>query len=830
MGQHRFLDTFDRVLQTGGKRIWALDGMTEDVYYLDAWYGCLTLRHSLEAWARRHDFVAVAVLTGAGELEFTGSADPAAAQQLFQSSGETRRPKYGKNFSGGAENRAAAEPPEAPENTAQAAGGMAQRMKNIFSRISPFVARRRPDNERVMLIVEDITYLLTQAANGDELVQNELRRTILTDWCVNVSSSAILVFASSTAYQNGQTGLFDDKHGTSRNGALTVAAPEAAEVGQALLRLSAREDFLIRDLREIATWQVGRGGDLRSALDSVISVVARHRNGGKTRPLLALGDFLNLPELDRDAIARVRGKLDALVGLSEVKGVLKRLELTVERDRKMLLAGQTPPAETRHMLFLGNPGTGKTEVARLVGQYLKALGLLSGGQLVETGFGELKSEYAGETGSRFRRMLEQARGGVLFFDEIHQLGEAADTAPAREIKDMLVPALENYRHEMVFIGAGYSSRIAGFWRLDPGMDSRFPPQYRFLFKDYSVSELWEIFRRQTRDLACADGVEARIRSILSARSHRAHSGNARAVRMLVEAVRSKLELGEQTIQLIHLPPLLERREEDIALAQQELERMVGLSAPRRMIQTVMDNLEYDMEFNAAADGGVNTHPGNMVFVGPPGTGKSTMAQIMARYLYGLGVTERPDALVVTAKDLIGEYVGQTAPKVGDAFARAQGGILFIDEAYALADNQEFGRQAVTALVGEITLPANASVILILAGYPGNMGRLFRLNDGLERRIGHTIVFENFQPRDCAELARRAIAARNYTVEDGFFPALEQLAADAIRTRRESFGNAGWVLGVVEAALSRMKARVIRARKNDEEVDPRRLLTDDLKQG
>ncbi len=826
---HRFLEAFDRILRSGGKRIWTLDGQTEDIFYFDAWFGILNLRHSLEAWGRRNRFQAIAVLNGAGVIDCSGSEDPELALRIFNGAA-ARPPKYGHAFTpDGQSGGDTAAHPDAPGEAAAFPGvSDATRLRNIFDKITPFVTRRRPDGEKVLLLVEDVNYQLGHSG-GDEAVRNELRHTILTDWCVNVSSSALIVFYSSTAWQQEQSELFDDRHGTARNGTLTIGAPEAPEIASSLLRLGAREDFLLYDLTEISNWLAGQNGDLRSALARVVSVAARLRDAsaGREAPMLRICDFIHLPEIDRAALALVQRKIDALVGLADVKQSLQRIAQSVERNRELIARGLTPPDETRHMLFLGNPGTGKSEVARLVEPYLHALGALPGGKFIETNLAQLRSEFTGETGSRFRKLIEDARGGVLFFDEIHQLGEAADSGPAREIKDVLVGALENYRHELVFIGAGYTSRMAAFWRLDPGLESRFPQQYRFEFKDYSVNELWEIFRRKIAPLSCDDAVERRIRAILSARSRRPDSGNARAVRMLVEAIRNGLSADATAIPESALPPLLDRHPDDLAQAQRELDALIGLRAPRRLIQSVMDNLEYDMEYNADADGTVRTHPGNMLFVGPPGTGKTTMAQLMAHYLYGLGVTERRDALVVTAKDMIGEYLGQTAPKVGDIFSRAQGGILFIDEAYALADNQEFGRQAITALVGEITLPANASVIVILAGYARDMERVFALNEGLRRRISHTVEFENFTPEDCATLAERLIAARHYQHDDEFPAAFARLAAAAIRDLGDGFGNAGWCVDRLDHALSAMKARVIRARRTGATIDPRKLLSGDL---
>ncbi|MFD0853216.1 AAA family ATPase, partial [Actinomadura adrarensis] len=193
-------------------------------------------------------------------------------------------------------------------------------------------------------------------------------------------------------------------------------------------------------------------------------------------------------------------ELRELTGLDTIK---QEIELLVSGTYAARLRGRsglkiTPP--TRHMVFTGNPGTGKTMVARLLGRIYKKLGVLSSGHVVEASRAHLVGEYIGQTAPRTRRLVERAIGGVLFIDEAYTLTQSPHKSDyGHEAIAELVKLMEDHRDDLVVIVAGYQREMAEFLAANPGLDSRFPKQLHF--PDYTDDELVTIFER----LAEADG-------------------------------------------------------------------------------------------------------------------------------------------------------------------------------------------------------------------------------------------------------------------------------------------------------------------------------------
>jgi S1-C subfamily serine protease len=211
----------------------------------------------------------------------------------------------------------------------------------------------------------------------------------------------------------------------------------------------------------------------------------------------------------------------------------------------------------------------------------------------------------------------------------------------------------------------------------------------------------------------------------------------------------------------------------------------------------------------------------MLFVGPPGTGKTTVAELMAKLLHGHGVLDNDRCVTVTGADLKAGYRGQTTGRVHKIVRDAKGGVLLIDEAYGIVSGpqDEFGQEAQQELLKEVLSSANASTVFILAGYEADIDAMLTTNDGMPRRFPNKVRFENFTAADCAEVARRDLVAHDQTWEDGFLEAFARLARHTIKEQRDHFGNAGWAKNTIEAAVGEMILRI------DEESipvgDPRR---------
>ncbi|NHA68889.1 AAA family ATPase [Phycicoccus flavus] len=231
------------------------------------------------------------------------------------------------------------------------------------------------------------------------------------------------------------------------------------------------------------------------------------------------------------SLEELLAELDGLIGLAEVKAEIHRQVAVLRIEGKRETAGLRTPSLTRHLVFTGNPGTGKTTVARLVAGIYRALGLLSSGQLVEVDRSELVAGYVGQTALKTAEVVASADGGVLFVDEAYSL---AGDQYGTEAVDTLVKEMEDRRDDLVVVVAGYPLPMAVFVAQNPGLESRFRTTIEFA--DYSDDELVAIFRllAGNADYDVSDAVEQRLRTLLAATPRGQSFGNGRFARNVLE--------------------------------------------------------------------------------------------------------------------------------------------------------------------------------------------------------------------------------------------------------------------------------------------------------
>lgn len=235
-------------------------------------------------------------------------------------------------------------------------------------------------------------------------------------------------------------------------------------------------------------------------------------------------------------LTEILSELNELIGLQSVKKLVYEIMAYVKIQKRRQQEKLVSDHLVLHMIFKGNPGTGKTTVARYLGRILKQMNVLSKGHLIEAERADLVGEYIGHTAQKTKEQLKKAYGGILFIDEAYSLARGGEKDFGKEAIDVLVKAMEDQKDNLILILAGYNNEMDDFINTNPGLKSRFPIHIEF--PDYTVNELLEIadLMLKKRQYSLCPGARKALKRIIELQTGRGYenSGNARLVRNIIE--------------------------------------------------------------------------------------------------------------------------------------------------------------------------------------------------------------------------------------------------------------------------------------------------------
>lgn len=516
---------------------------------------------------------------------------------------------------------------------------------------------------------------------------------------------------------------------------------------------------------------------------------------------------------DTLALESVKRELDTVVGLSKVKEYVLNLENNLTVQRLRAAKGLKAADLSMHMIFTGNPGTGKTTIARIVAKYLKAIGVLSSGQLREVSRSDMVGQYVGQTAKLTTELINSAIGGVLFIDEAYSLCRDKNDTFGLEAVDALVKGIEDHRDNLVVILAGYSDEMTDFLKNNPGLKSRFPNVIDF--EDYTPDEMYEIAKitAKSKGYRISDACRTPILDVFERKQIKGKndSGNGRLARNMIEAaiLNQSQRIAKDSMQDLELLTiadfgLIQKHEFNL---EEELSAIIGLESVKEFVRTQY-NVILAREKRKKADLKVDTTQSlNMVFSGNPGTGKTTMARVVADMFHSMGLLKSGHLVETDKGGLVAEYVGQTAKKTEEVFKSALGGVLFIDEAYAITnDSSSFGQECIDTLV-KLIEDYRGEILVILAGYSKEMNDFMKVNSGLESRFPLKIEFPDYSADELFEIGKSMIVKKGFVLSDDAVAVFRDAVYDLKKHSSATSGNGRMVRNFLDEIIRNQSSRI-----------------------
>ncbi|KAL2875659.1 hypothetical protein SGCOL_009121 [Colletotrichum sp. CLE4] len=471
-------------------------------------------------------------------------------------------------------------------------------------------------------------------------------------------------------------------------------------------------------------------------------------------------------QMDKKYGGRMKWEDDLHLRVACLKESVRALIDSIQTNYVRELAEEPIIEYSLNKVFLGSPGTGKTTVAKLYAQILVDLGLLSNGEVIVKNPADFVGAVLGASEAQTKGILASTVGKVLVIDEAYGLyGGSSSSGGSSDpyktaVVDTIVAEVQSVPGEdRCVLLLGYKDHMEDmFQNVNPGLSRRFPLSSAFVFEDFDKEEMHQILnlKLKLQGFSATDQAKQVASEMLERARNRPNFGNAGEVDNLLNGAKARhqrrLTAKEShqvsTLEALDFDQDFDRAERNETNVAKLFEATVGCE---KIVATLEGYQETVRSMKALDMDPKESIPFNFLFRGPPGTGKTSTARKMGKVFYDMGFLAKAEVIDCSASDLIGQCVGHTGPKVQQLLDKALGKVLFVDEAYRLAEGQ-YAKEAIDEVVDSVTKDKYKNrLVIILAGYDEDINRLLSVNPGMSSRFPEVIDFHSLSSESCYEL-------------------------------------------------------------------------------